>query len=78
VTLLNPNVLFELGYAIAQQKLIYILYNPSFERARTDFEQFQTLTTLGYVRYSNSAEIVHDIRTHRIQEESMRHGFRKG
>jgi DNA polymerase III delta prime subunit len=59
VTLLNANVLFELGYAIAQQKLIYILYNPSFERASIDFEQFQTLTTLGYVRYSNSAEIVH-------------------
>jgi len=58
VTLLNPNVLFELGYAIAQRKSIYILYDPSFARASADFEQFQTITTLGYVRYSNSGDIV--------------------
>ncbi len=58
VTLLNPNVLFELGYAIAQKKSIYILYDPSLSKASVDFEQFQTLTTLGYARYSNSADIV--------------------
>jgi hypothetical protein len=59
VTLLNPNVLFELGYAIAQKKSIYVLYDPSFAKASSDFEQFQTLTTLGYVKYNNSADIVH-------------------
>jgi len=58
VTLLNPNVLFELGYAIALGRQIYILYNPSFEKANADFEQFQTLTTLGYTRYTNSSDIV--------------------
>jgi hypothetical protein len=58
VTLLNPNVLFELGYAIAQRKSIYILYDPSFAKASAEFEQFQTLTTLGYVKYSNSTDIV--------------------
>ncbi len=58
VTLLNPNVLFELGYAIAQGKLIYILYDPSLSKASADFEQFETLTTLGYVSYSNSNDIV--------------------
>src|SRR5271156_1115797 len=55
---LNPNVLFELGYAIASRKRMWLLLNPSIERANVDFDRFQLLTTVGYTKYDNSREIV--------------------
>ena len=55
---LNPNVLFELGYAIAQKKRVWLLLDSHIERAKTDFERFELLTTVGYASYSNSHEIV--------------------
>lgn len=58
VTALNPNVLFELGYAIALDKRIWLLFDPNIERARQDFSNFQLLTTTGYNSFSNSREIV--------------------
>jgi len=58
VTALNPNVLFELGYAIAHKKRIWLLLNTHIERANTDFNRFQLLTTIGYAPYSNSHDIV--------------------
>lgn len=58
VTDLNPNVLFELGYAIALRKRIWLLLDPNIERAKLDFERFQLLTTIGYSPYSNSHDIV--------------------
>jgi len=57
VTALNPNVLFELGYAIAHRKRVWLLLDPNIERAKLDFERFQLLTTIGYCPYSNSREI---------------------
>jgi hypothetical protein len=57
VTGLNPNVLFELGYAIALRKRVWLLLDPSIERAKVDFERFQLLTTIGYQPYSNSQAI---------------------
>jgi hypothetical protein len=57
VTGLNPNVLFELGYAVALRKRIWLLLDPSIERAKVDFERFQLLTTIGYQPYSNSQAI---------------------
>ena len=58
VTGLNPNVLFELGFAIALRKRIWLLLDPNIERARLDFERFQLLTTIGYRAYSNSLDII--------------------
>lgn len=58
VTGLNPNVLFELGYAIAHKKRVWLLLNTHIERANMDFGRFQLLTTIGYVPYSNSNGIV--------------------
>jgi nucleoside 2-deoxyribosyltransferase len=58
VTGLNPNVLFELGYAIAHRKRIWLLLNPRIERAKADFDRFQLLTTVGYASYNNSSDIV--------------------
>lgn len=58
VTTLNSNVLFELGFATALGKKIWPLFDPSIASARADFEQFQMFTTIGYVRFSNSNDIV--------------------
>jgi hypothetical protein len=58
ITGLNPNVLFELGYAIAHRKRVWLLLDPHIERAKLDFERFQLLTTIGYCAYSNSRDIV--------------------
>jgi hypothetical protein len=58
VTALNPNVLFELGYAIAHRKRVWLLLNPSIERAKVEFDRFQLLTTVGYAIYNNSRDIV--------------------
>jgi hypothetical protein len=57
VTSLNPNVLFELGYAISLKKRIWLLHDPSLKPATTDFDLFQILTTIGCRKYSNSFEI---------------------
>jgi DNA polymerase III delta prime subunit len=58
VTGLNPNVLFELGFAISLRKRIWLLLDPNIERAKLDFERFQLLTTIGYCPFSNSLDIV--------------------
>lgn len=57
VTGLNPNVLFELGYAIAHKRRVWLLLNPKIERARRQWDNFQLLTTVGYAAYSNSRDI---------------------
>ncbi len=57
LTNLNHNALFELGYAIAQKKRIWILLNPSIEKSKVDYEKFRLLTTVGYSSYNNSYEI---------------------
>jgi hypothetical protein len=58
VTALNPNVLFELGYAIAHRKRIWLLLNPSIEKAKAEFERFALLSTIGFRPYGNSDDIV--------------------
>lgn len=57
LTNLNHNVLFELGYAIAKKKRIWILLDPSIEKSKADYDKFNLLTTVGYSPYSNSREI---------------------
>jgi len=58
LTYLNHNVLFELGFAIAKQKRVWLLHNPSIEDSVIDFNNFKLLTTLGHTSYANSKEIV--------------------
>ena len=57
LTNLNNNVLFELGYAVARDKRIFIFLDPSIEKAKSDFEKFN-LTTIGYSSYCNKRDIV--------------------
>jgi hypothetical protein len=58
LTGLNPNVLFELGYAIAQRKRVWLLLDTAIEKAKLDFDRFQLFTTIGYNGSSNSEKIV--------------------
>ena len=57
LTTLNNNVLFELGYAIAVKKRIFIFLDTNIEKAKSDFEKFNLLTTIGYSQYSNTRDI---------------------
>src|ERR1700733_6028524 len=58
LTGINPNVLFELGFAIARNKRIWLLVDNSITRAREDFQDLRLLTTVGSVDYSNSTQVV--------------------
>jgi hypothetical protein len=58
ITNLNPNVLFELGFAATQPKRLWLIFNPKVAGAKVLFDRFQLLTTVGYSPYSNSREIV--------------------
>ncbi|GKS58532.1 hypothetical protein YTPLAS18_20590 [Nitrospira sp.] len=57
LTNLNPNVMFELGYAIARNKRIWLVLDTSLVEARKRFEQLRILTTIGYASYCNSRDI---------------------
>src|SRR5881394_3985009 len=58
LTELNPNVLFELGYAIAHRKRVWLIVDISNERAKLDFSRFQLFSTIGYNGAVNSEKIV--------------------
>ena len=58
ITNLNPNVLFELGFAVTQPKRLWLIFNPKVAGAKVLFDRFQLLTTIGYSAYSNSREII--------------------
>lgn len=57
ITRLNPNVLFEIGYAIAKKKRIWLIRDSTFKTDHQDFVKFKILTTLGYREYINSNDI---------------------
>ena len=58
LTGLNPNVMFELGYAIARKKRVWLIFDESFATGKHMFNQLRVLTTIGYAPCSNSQEIV--------------------
>ncbi|MCK4393431.1 hypothetical protein KAX17_11050 [Candidatus Bipolaricaulota bacterium] len=58
LTDLNRNVLFELGYAVAQNKRIWVLLNEGIARATSDYRAFRAVTTITYTSYVNTHEIV--------------------
>lgn len=57
LTQLNFNVLFELGFAIAQNKKVWITLDPNIESAKKNYEKFRLLSTIGYSVYNNSNDI---------------------
>lgn len=54
----NPNVMFELGYAIARKKRIWLILDETIEASKKMFEQIRILTTVGYISYCNSRDII--------------------
>src|SRR6266496_1340748 len=57
VTTLNHNVLFELGYAIGSEKLVWPLFDRSDAEATYRWQRLRLLTTVGYTPYTNSDDI---------------------
>ncbi len=58
LTGLNANVMFELGYAIAGGKRIWLILDDTYTKEKYMFEQLKILTTVGYVSCCNSQNIV--------------------
>jgi hypothetical protein len=57
LTGMNANVMFELGYAIAKNKRVWLTLDTSISGVRAEFEQLRILTTIGYAKYCNSLDI---------------------
>ena len=58
VTTINPNVMFELGFAIARDKRIGLIRDDSYVDSKAEFDQLCLLTTVGYKPYTNSNHII--------------------
>lgn len=58
ITGLNPNVMFELGYAISKGKRIWITINTQNKKNLDLVKEFDWLSSIGYLGYVNDDEIV--------------------
>ena len=58
LTGLNANVMFELGYAIARDKRIWLIFDETYTEWKKMFDQLKVLTTVGYIPCCNSSDIV--------------------
>jgi hypothetical protein len=57
VTGVNPNVAFELGYAIGSNKPVWVLRDPTDVPSQRRWDQIAVLTTLGYRPFTSSDDI---------------------
>ena len=71
LTYLNHNVLFELGYAIAQQKRLKIFLNPTIIDAKKNYSELKILKNIGYKEFSNSKDISKELQRATTAEESF-------
>ena len=62
LTGLNPNVMFELGYAIARKKRIWLIFDTTYPKEKKMLDQLEILTTVGYIHFCNSRDIVSGFR----------------
>ncbi len=58
LTTINPNVMFELGFAITRDKRIWLVRDDTYVDSKKEFEQLRLLTTIGYRSYTNSEHIL--------------------
>ena len=58
LTGINDNVLFELGYAIAREKSIWLIFDTSHLESVRKFKELSMLVDIGYSSYSNSTHII--------------------
>jgi hypothetical protein len=71
VTVLNENVMFEVGYAIGANRHIWLVRDPSDEDADRGFREAALLRDIGYARYENSHELASVFLRERPQDRSM-------
>lgn len=62
VTYPNPNVLFELGYAIARAKPVWITLDSTVETAHRAWTDLALLKQVGYTAYRNSEDLMRRFR----------------
>jgi len=67
VTTLNPNVLFEIGYAIGLGKGIQPVRDRSYVRDEKVFEELGMLDTFGYTTFENSEDLAEQLISHEGQ-----------
>lgn len=65
LTGLNANVMFELGYAIARDKRVWLIFDESYTTGKKMFNQLKVLTTVGYFPCCNSDNIISGFYNHR-------------
>ncbi len=74
VTGINANVLFEIGYAIATDKRVWLIRDESYLDTKKEFDQLRVLTTVGFSPYTNSSDIIKTFFSdapHEHQEETI-------
>jgi hypothetical protein len=57
LTGLNHNVMFELGYAIARNKRIWIAVDTTVVETKANLAKLKMLTTVGYAEFCNSSDL---------------------
>ena len=80
----SDNVIFELGYAIAKNKFIFLILDHSHIESMRQYKELSFLTTIGYEKYVNSSDIVQaftsfisDPNPRETQRKSQGAGFSK-
>ena len=58
ITTINPNVMYEIGFAIARDKRVWLIRDDSYVDSKSEFNQLQLLTTIGYRSYTNAEQII--------------------
>lgn len=58
LTGMSDNVLFELGYAIAKKKPIFLIFDNSIISSLNRYKELFLLTSVGYASYTNSRSII--------------------
>ena len=71
----NPNVLFELGYAIARKKRVWLLHDSSTDSARDRFVQVNLLQPIGHTKYTNAHQIITEYYRERPQESLKKNPY---
>jgi hypothetical protein len=71
LTYLNHNVLFELGYAIAQRKILKIFLNPNIIDAKRNYFDLKILKDIGFTPFSTSKEILKEFQNSKSEDECI-------
>ena len=74
LTHLNHNVLFELGYAIALNKNIFIFLNEEIEDAKDNYQNF-FLKNIKYTSFKNSKDILSKLQNKEFSNEHIKNAI---